>query len=321
VAIAPDHPGAAHYWIHVHEFGPTPEKALAAAERIASLAPGAGHLVHMPAHTYARLGRWNDAVAANRRAVEADLAYLRTAGADREYAAGYIAHNYHFLWSAALMAGEEGSAGVAAGVLAALAETQGYDGPRGSTLQHFRVLPLHTLVRFGRWDEILAAARPLPASSYTDATWRWARAMAFARTARTRQARAELAGMRSAMRDPMLARQEFKNTHSLAALSAIALGLGRAELALAEGRYAEAVSHARAALKAEDRLAPDEPEAWHMPSRQVLGAIYLASGRKPEAKAAFRDDLARHPANGWSLAGIAAVGGTPPAAGLPAGRY
>ena len=319
--LAPNHPGALHYWIHLHEFGPEPQKAVAAAERIGALAPGAGHLVHMPAHTFARVGRYEDAVAANRRAVQADLDYLRAAGADPAYASGYIAHNYHFLWWSALMAGDETNGMLAAGVLSAGAAAQDFSGPAGATQQHFRVLPLHTLVRFGKWEAILAERRPTPATAYTDGVWHWARGMALARQGKSREASIELAAARKAGRDPALARQAFKSTNSLASLLAVANGMLAAEVAAASGRFGEAEKLARAAVKAEDALQEDEPPAWHAPTRQTLGAVLLAAGRKPAAARAFREDLARLPGNGWSTAGLAAAEGRLPAGKFPAGRF
>lgn len=328
MALAPEHPGANHYWIHLHEFGPQPERALAAAERMGALAPGVGHLVHMPAHTFMRLGRYDDAVEANRRAAAADLAYLRAAGADPEYAAGYVVHNYHFLWSAALMAGNREAALQAAAILAGAAEVQDLSGPRGATLQHFRVLPLLTQVRFGLWRGILDAPPPDGETAYMRGVRAWARGMAFARTGRVKDAKSALRVAKAALRVPELKRLEFKNANSLAALLAVAVELLRAEVAMAAGDGNAAVAHARAAVAEEEKLAPDEPPAWGLPARQYLGAVLLEAGRREEARRAFSKDLEANPGNGWSLAGLAAsgdgakaAGPRPAGTGFPPGRY
>jgi hypothetical protein len=268
-----EHIGALHYWIHVHEFGPEPAKALAEAERIGALAPGAGHLVHMPAHTFARLGRWRDAVEANRRAVEADLAYLRLSGADPEYAAGYIAHNYHFLWATALRAGDRDLASKAAEVLANGAAASGFPGPRAGTQHHFLALPLYTQVYFGDWAGLQAAPQPRPASAYASAVWHWGRGMGAAREGRVGEARAELRKAEAAARKRVLVKLELKQTNTLAAVLDVALWTLRAEIALAAGDRAAALRNARSAVEAEARLAADEPPAWHAPAGELLARI------------------------------------------------
>jgi tetratricopeptide (TPR) repeat protein len=218
------------------------------------------------------------------------------------------------------MAGDETSGMLAARVLSEGAAARDLSGPAGATQQHFRVLPLHTLVRFGKWEAVLAERQPTPATTYTDGVWHWARGMAFARQGKLREASTELAKARKAGGDPALARQEFKNINSLARLLEVANGMLAAEVAAAGRRFHEAERLARAAVKAEDALYEDEPPAWHAPTRQTLGAVLLAAGKKGEAARTFREDLARLPGNGWSTAGLAAVEGRP-ASRFPAGRY
>jgi tetratricopeptide (TPR) repeat protein len=306
LAKAPGHPGANHYLIHILEYSPTPERGLAAAERLPGLAPNAGHLVHMPAHLYLRLGRYHDAVEANRAAINADGAYLREAGVDPAYAAGYLLHNYHFLWSAALMAGERDVALEAARALSDGSRTDAVSGPRMATAQHFVVLPLYTHVRFEEWQEILAAPKPVPATPYTLAAWHYARGMAYARTGDLKRARAEAAALEIEARRPELQKLLFKNTNPLAAYAGIAVAQLRAEIAMAAGEPKLAVRYAREAFAREAKLEIDEPPASHQPQRHTLGAALLDAGRPAEAEAIYRADLVANPENGWALAGLSA---------------
>jgi tetratricopeptide (TPR) repeat protein len=305
LAKAPLHPGANHYLIHVLEYSPTPGRGLAAAERLATIAPNAGHLVHMPAHLYLRLGRYHDAVQANRAAIMADAAYLKEAGADPAYASGYLLHNYHFLWSSALMAGERDVALEAARALADGSRADAASGPRTATAQHFVALPLYTQVRFEEWPEILAAPRPVPATPYTLAAWHYARGIAYARTGDVRRARAEAVALDLEARKPGLQKLAFKNTNPLSAYVAIAAAHLRSEIAGAAGDRKAAVRYAREAFALEAKLEIDEPPAWHQPQRHALGTALLDAGRPAEAEAVYRADLGEHPENGWALAGLA----------------
>lgn len=302
--LAPDHPGANHFHVHVLEDSPHPERAKASAERLRAIAPGVGHLVHMPSHVYLRLGDYAGALRANEEAIAADRAYLAMTAADAGYVYGYVEHNVHFLWYAAVMSGHSAAALSAAAELARGAESAA-GGPPGGTRQHFLVLPLYTQVRFGRWQDILASDRPVAATGYTDGVRHYARGMAYLRTGRADRAREELERVNASLRAAAVDGAELKNTNRLSALLEICFELLRAELGGAQGDHATATAHARAALKAEMGLAADEPPAWHMPARHTLGALLLAANRAAEAERVFREDLAVHPANGWALAGLA----------------
>lgn len=302
--IAPDHPGANHFYVHVLEDSPHPGRALASAERLRTIAPGVGHLVHMPSHVYLRLGNYSAALRANEAAIAADRAYLAAIAADPAYVSGYVEHNHHFLWYAAVMSGHSAAALSAAAELARGAESAA-GGPPSGTRQHFLVLPLHTQVRFGRWQDILASARPVAATGYTDGVWHYATGMAYLRNGRADRAREALGNLDASLRAAALDGAELKNTNRLSALLEICVELLRAELAGAQGDHATGIAHARAALKLETGLAADEPPAWHMPARHTLGALLLAANRAAEAERVFREDLAVHPANGSALAGLA----------------
>ena len=159
LALAPGNPGANHYFIHALEDSPEPQRALPAAERLMNLAPGVGHLVHMPAHIFFRLGRYHEATLANQRAIAADSAYLRAAygRASPAYVNGYVLHNVHFLWTSAVMEGASRIATEAASRLARSVDAASLASARSGTAQHFLALPLYTYVLFGEWAAIRAA--------------------------------------------------------------------------------------------------------------------------------------------------------------------
>lgn len=304
--VAPRHPGANHYWIHLVEASLHPEVGLASADRLTKLVPGSGHLLHMPAHIYMRVGRYAEAVAANQRAMEADKRYLEQVDAQGAYRVGYVAHNAHFLWAAAAMAGR--SADALAAARAAFPAACGARPPDRSTaiLQHYYVLPLYALVRFGHWREILEDTLPPDVSEpYPLAIWHYARGTASAKTGRVAAARRELGIVEQVAAAPALARARIKNinpAHSLVRIAALTLS---ADIALAERRPAAAIAPLEQAVAIEDSLTYDEPHLWLAPTRHALGAALLAADRPADAERVYREDLARYPDNGWSLIGLA----------------
>lgn len=297
LALAPGHPGANHYLIHALEDSPEPQRALPAAEWLAQLVPQTGHLIHMPAHIYLRLGRYHEARLANERAIAADDAYLRGARSDAAYIEGYARHNVHFLWSSALMEGASAVAAEAAARLAHSVDATSLGGPRGDSAQLYLALPLYTQLRFGQWDVIRAAARPPAAAPYTRGAWRFARGVAAARGGDALAARAELRSLKAIRLESAPAR---------AAELGVASELLQAEIAALEGELGAAIDHAAAAVAAVDRLERHEPPTEIVFSaRHRLGALLAAAGRFAEAETVYRADLARLPENGYALAGLA----------------
>lgn len=306
--LAPDHPGAHHYRIHLYEGSPTPEAALASAGRIGDLAPGVGHLVHMPSHIYLRLGRYHEAVLANQAAVRSDRQYLATVGANAGYAADYVPHNMHFLWASALWSGEGAVAIGAADDLVSAAGLLPDETARRGTRQHLQATPWLTLVRLQQWDAILARPRPVATGTpYLAGLVHFARGMAYAAKGDLAAARREAEGLRRMERLAAEQALKVKNINAAADLLAIARSLLAAEMALARGDRAEAVRRAARAVKAEDALEIDEPPAWQIPARHALARALLRDGRAGDARAVYEDDLARHPGNAVALMGLAAV--------------
>ena len=306
--IAPDHPGAHHYRIHLYEASTTPAAALASADRIGTLAPGVGHLVHMPSHIYLRVGRYHDAVLANAAAVESDRAYLLAVNANPGYAADYVPHNLHFLWASALWSGESRVAMQAAEDLARAAERLPQEPARRGTRQHMQAAPWLTLVRYQQWDALLARAQAkMTDAPYLTGLIHFSRGMAYAAKGDVEAARAQAEGLRVMQRRTSEQKLMVKNINTASALLAIARSVLAAEVALARGARHDAVTHAVAAVDAEDRLEPDEPPAWQLPARHALGRALLANGRAKEARVVFADDLERNPENAVAMTGLAAA--------------
>lgn len=296
LAMSAEHPGACHFYIHAVE-AKHPERAVACAERLAATMPGAGHLVHMPAHIYIRVGRWADAIEANRHAVHADDVLLRDASLDRSgmYGQAYVPHNHHFLTFAAAMAGQSATALAAARATAAAIEPAAAEA--FPPVQWQGTAPYVSLVTFGRWEEILKEPLPPPAQRYATGMAYYARGVAFARMDRGVEARAALDTVRAI--GASVPADDFRKALTLAGLAL------EGEMALSARRPAEAAAMFRRAAAIEDELGYMEPPTWYYPIRQSLGRALLEAGKPAEAERVYREDLRRFPDNGWSLKGLA----------------
>ena len=300
----PDHTGALHLWIHLWEASNTPERAEAAADRLLPLAPAAGHLVHMPGHLFQRVGRYNDAVKANQLAVVADEDYISQCRAQGLYPMAYYPHNIHFLWFAATMAGESKLAIDAADKTSKSIPVEALkDVP---LLQTFLLAHDYSLVRFGKWDEILALPAPRADTLFTRATRSYARGMAFIRKKDFAAATKEIDTVKKIAGDPKLIAAPTSMSLNLAdSVLRVAIEVLDGEFAAAQGNYDTAIAHLDRAVRYEDALIYTEPDDWHQPVRHNLGAVLLQAGRSVEAESVYWDDLRRHPKNGWSLFGLA----------------
>jgi tetratricopeptide (TPR) repeat protein len=300
----PDHPGANHFYIHAVE-AVDPARALPMAERLAGLMPGAGHLVHMPGHIYVRVGRYLDAIKANEHAVHADETFIRDHNPGMGiYTIGYYPHNYDFLAFAASMIGRSRQALDAAEQMASLVAEELLRAPGLTVLQNHLTRRFQFQVRFGRWDEIMRSAAPAEDLPYARGIWHYARGRALAARGDARGADTELRALRVIAGDPSLdgLYLEFNPASSLLALSVEVLA---GAVAGARGDHELAIRHLSAARDQEDAMVYGEPPEWSVPVRHDLGAALLDAGRPAEAEAAYREDLERFPANGWSLKGLA----------------
>lgn len=301
--LNPDHIGAIHYYIHATEASPDPKRAEPHADRLAALAPGAGHLVHMPAHTYLRLGRYHDAVLINLKATDADATFLSFCkGSNGVYPLGYVPHNWHFIVAAA---GYEGNGAMT--LRAAQQTAQRADMTMLETLtmmQQFIVAPLMAQARFGRWDEILATQEPPAALPYPTAIWHFARGRAYAAKGELDAARKELAAYEVAAADPRNETNVLWGINYAPAVLKVGGPFLAGEIAAAAGDHAAAIPLLTEAVAAEDALNYNEPADWLLPTRHSLGVVLLAAGKAAEAEAVYRKDLELHPQNGWALIGL-----------------
>jgi tetratricopeptide (TPR) repeat protein len=301
LALNPKHPGANHLYIHAIEASPRPERATPAADRLRNLVPGLSHLVHMPAHIYARTGRWKDAALSNVAAMKADEAY-RAAYPRPGFYAMYMAHNAHFLAFTAMMRGQsEEAIRLARSMVANIPE----DFLRDYTVtaDGFLIFPSEVLMRFGRWKEILQEPAPRAGFPLSRALWHYTRASALNSLNRPKEADEERVAFRDAAAE-IPAEWTFGNSKA-SDLVAIASHTLDGEFSAKANRYDEAIKSLREAVRIEDTLPYDEPPDWIQPVRHTLGAVLLRADRPKEAEQVYKEDLKKFPGNGWSLFGLA----------------
>lgn len=298
----PNHPGALHLWIHLWEPTDTPEKAEAEADRLLPLMPGAGHIVHMPAHIFQRVGRYQDVISANLLAAKADEDYITQCKAQGMYPLGYYPHNLHFIWMGATAAGQKKLAIDSASRVAKSIPHESLG--QIPILQGFVVVPYWAMVRFGQWDAILADAGPHHQTAFTKGVWHYARALALVAKDRLADAEKELADLKTLLTDDSLKGQTTFSTNSGVNILRIAPEVIAGEIAAKRKDWDRAILHLDRAIRFEDALIYQEPADWHLPVRQNLGAVLLDAGRPDEAEAVFWEDLKKNPENGWSLFGL-----------------
>jgi tetratricopeptide (TPR) repeat protein len=298
----PNHLGANHYYIHAVEGSRSPERALAAANRLASLAPAAGHIVHMPAHVYIRTGDYEAAVKTNEKAVLADQAYLKDSGEQGIYAMMYYSHNLHFIAMCSSMDGDYAKARSNADLLAEHVGPMVKDVP---PLEGFMTVPIAVEIRFHKWNEILAMKAPDPAMKTTTAYWHFARGMALAGTGKINEAATEYKILaeteENTSPDLIFAMPVNNKTKDILKIAENVLG---ARVATAKRDDARAVELLTAAVGIQDTLKYDEPSDWFFPVRESLGATLLMKGDAAGAEKVFREDLDRNPRNPRSLFGL-----------------
>jgi tetratricopeptide (TPR) repeat protein len=297
----PEHTGANHYYIHAIEASPFPERGLPMANRLGDLAPAAGHLVHMPAHIYSRVGDFAASARVNEKAAGADLAYITKFEVKGVYPMMYYNHNLHFLAVAHAMQGRAADARKAANMLA---EHVGPAVGEMPMLEFFLPTPILVQVRFGQWDDILANPAPDAKLTIVKSIWHYARGLAFLAKSKTEDARKELAALQE-LHKAMPADLKHGNLNLAKPVISIALAIFEAKLALAGKDSKTAIELLKKAIETEDGLNYIEPADWHSPVREILGAAYLALGDHAAAEATFRADLMRNSRNPRSLFGLA----------------
>ena len=289
----PNHIGAIHYYIHAVE-EKRPRRAEEAADRLAGLAPKAGHLVHMPAHIYMRLGRYQDSYEQNAKAVAADEGYISACQAQGIYPLGYYPHNIHFMVWSAMFEGRSAEALEMARKVASKIPDH-VDEDNWGAYELFRSQPIYAMVRFGMWQEVLAEPKPLAKAKLMTGIWHYARALAYVHTGLRRKAKSELKSLR---------RQSPGVAGYFRPLMTIAELIVEAELLADRGKYEQAIANLDQATRVEDSLDYNEPPSWYFPVRHVLGAVLIEAGLPEEAEVVYWADLRNHPENGWALFGL-----------------
>ena len=300
IKLSPNHPGALHLYVHAVEASTTPQRAEAASDRLEKLMPGAGHIVHMPSHIYYRIGRYRDAAHVNELAALVDEQYIASCRAQGYYPIGYYGHNIHFLWTSSEM---EGRFQAAIDAARRLVKAVGPDAAKmGPQAQIYFLTPYATLLRFGKWDAVLAEPLPPTDQKVTNVIAHLARGFAYANKADKAGAASERAALGALAADPEL---NAIQVIPASAMAEIALANLDGEIARTSGDLNTAIADFTRALNAEEALPYTEPPYWHQPTSHLLGAALLQAGRAKEAEAVYRKSLTYYRLDGWALYGLA----------------
>lgn len=296
----PNHPGANHYYIHAVEASKNPERALPSAERLGSLMPGAGHIVHMPSHIFLRVGDFETSANVNKTAAEVDRRYMERTGQSKGfYSAMYYSHNLHFVSYVRMMQGNFDESLDYARQL-----RQHVDGEVDAMpmLGSYAAYEWLILTRFGKWNDMLAQPQPAEKDHFVNAMYRYSRALAFAGLGRIREAETERERMIE-IAGQVSDKDMLMNNSSRAVLD---VGLAELEAKIARACHDidSEIAHLQRAVALQDKLNYMEPPEWHYPIREALGGALLRAGKAAEAEAVFRADLAKNPRNGRSLFGL-----------------
>ncbi|MBC3880684.1 hypothetical protein H8K35_02815 [Undibacterium sp. LX40W] len=296
----PNHTGLNHYMIHSVDAVQVAGRAEAAADRLGALAPKSPHLLHMPSHTYAQIGRYADATRVNQLAVAADEAMMvelkRQNFADTK---DWRGHNRHFQWYGALMEGR-GDLAIETARAAAAASTGDHEYG-----EYVRSLPILTLMYLQRWDTLQTESMPSGNHGVATALGEMARGTAYARKGDIATAKASLAKL-----EPAAAELIKKNTSNdyvgklIRSIAGTAQHQLRAEIALAEKRFDDAIKEQNEAVTASNDADSTEPPTLGGATRRRLGMMQLQAKRFAEAEHSFRTDLKEHLRSGWSLQGL-----------------
>ena len=299
--LKPENPGGHHYYIHMVEL-PYPDLGVPSADKLASLMPGAGHIVHMPSHIYIRVGRYKDAVKVNQAAILADEDYISQCFSQGLYPLAYYPHNIHFLWSSASLLG---GSKIAIDAAKKTAEKV----PVGELvqlpfLQDFAATPLLAYTRFGKWNEILSIPAPSADIKHLNLIQHYARGVAFIRKGNIKEAQEELDAIKTLKNDPELENLVATANNTSVTIASIAYEVVAGELKALKGDLPGAIKHLKNAVINEDKLIYTEPAAWHIPTRQNLGAVLMKAEKYEEAERIYKEDLTVLRQNGWSLMGL-----------------
>lgn len=305
ISIDPKNPLANHIYLHATEASADLSKALISAERLKTLVPAAGHLVHMPSHIYINTGDYHEGSLANEAAVLADSTYVAECQAQGYYPQMYYTHNYHFLAATAAFEGRAARSLEAAYKTAALVDKKYYHEPGYEMVQHYITIPNHILIKFAQWEKIMTLPKPTEDLIYPTAIWHYSRGMALVNLGRIEEAKAELTNLNELRQSPIIANQLNWGINKVTDVCAISSKVLEAALKEKEGKQNEAIQLLKEAILIEDDLNYTEPPDWFFSVRHVLGSLLLKTGDYAEAEKIYREDLFYWAKNGFALSGLA----------------
>jgi tetratricopeptide (TPR) repeat protein len=304
ISINPKNPLANHLYLHATEAGPGVEKALASAERLKTLVPSAGHLVHMPAHIYINTGDYHEGSIANEQAVIADSIYIAECKSQGVYPQYYYPHNYHFLAATAAFEGRGSKSIEAAYKTVSILDKKYFREAGYETVLHYATIPMHVLVKFEQWEKILTSPKPDEDLAYPKAIWHYARGMAYANLNKPNEAQIELDSLNKLSESEDIKRIIIWSINPAEEVCKIASNVLRAELMTQKGDFNTAVELLKQAIALEDNLNYNEPPDWFFSVRHLLGDVLMNSGDYAGAEKIYSEDLVEWPKNGFALNGL-----------------
>lgn len=305
LATHPEHPQAAHLYIHAMEASKDPERVLPYARMLELRVPGSGHLLHMPSHLYINTGHYHEGTLANERAVKVDSMYVASCHEAGIYPLAYYPHNWHFLSACAALEGRGERALQASRYMSDfVVDKELMYEPVFATLQHYYSIPWYIMVKFAMWDEILNEPSPDPELRYALAVWHYAQGMANASKGSYDKVAQNLAYIREAASDTNVAKLTIWDLNSIVDLIRIAEQVLQGETLRRQGHYDIAARFFQQAVDVEDNLNYNEPPDWFFSVRHHLGDALLLAGRYADAEKVYRDDLQELKRNGWALMGL-----------------
>ena len=304
ISMDPQNPLANHLYIHAIEASPDVSKALTSAEKLKTLVPAAGHLVHMPSHIYINTGDYHEGSLANEAAVVADSIYIAECKAQGYYPQMYYPHNYHFLAATAALEGRGARAIEAAFKTASLIDKKYHHEPGYEMVQHYLTIPNHVLIKFGQWEKILALPQPTDDLIYPTAMWHYARGMALANVNKIEEAKRELDKLNELSISPAIANQLNWGINKVTDVCKISSKVLQAELYTKEGKYDDAIALLKDAIVIEDNLQYNEPPDWFFSVRHILGNLLIVTKDFEQAEKIYKEDLKYWPKNGFALNGL-----------------
>ncbi|HEU5292511.1 MAG TPA: hypothetical protein VFU05_17810 [Cyclobacteriaceae bacterium] len=302
--LNPDNPLANHLYLHATESAADVEKALPSAERLKTLVPGAGHLVHMPSHIFINTGDYHEGSLSNEEAVKVDSAYIAQCKVQGVYPQMYYPHNWHFLAATAALEGR-GARSIEASFKTAEIIDRNYLHQEGfETTQHYITIPYFVLVKFSQWEKISALPKPENNLKYPRAIWYYAKGMALANSSKINQAQEALDSLKALAQTEEVKTMMIWEINTTADVCNIAIHVLEGELERIKGNTTAAIDHFKQAIVIEDQLNYNEPPDWFFSVRHFLGDVYLRAGKYGEAERVYREDLTYWVKNGFALNGL-----------------